>query len=226
MLYYWQPVILPLKLSTLSAATLPSYLRQEVKHISFNCRNNVCGQSHILSYGIWWHHMFNGCVIVTSALQLAAAQVVTIITPARWHLHQYSATLDISWGTGSVLTQRGYSNMLNHKHRSLHVTWTFSPQSRIFVKLTSFENWRRARMLSAENSCRKSLLQRTCRSFSVCFSDLDRLQNKNKREKQYKFCEVSSHILLQSRYTLKTTFTVFQKIFTEFAFFKSWMNTS
>lgn len=74
----------------------------------------------ILWYGIWSRHTFNSCVIVTSAMQFFTAQVVNIISSEWWHLQQYSTTLNISWDTDSVLTQRVHAYMLNYKHHSLH----------------------------------------------------------------------------------------------------------
>lgn len=99
------------------------------------------------------------------------------------------------------------------------VTWTFSPPSRIFVSLISFENWKAHRVWKPPSE------NWSYPSFLVCSSDLGRLQNKTWTEKQCKFCDISEYILLKSGYILKNNFhSVFQKYFKDFAFFKSGIN--
>ena len=148
----------------------------------------------ILWYGIWSRHTFNSCVIVTSAMQFSTAQVVNIISSEWWHLQQYSTTLNISWDTDSVLTQRGYANMLNYKHCSVynvlpgHFLLKAGSLLNLLVLRNEEELVRRVWKRPSENWC-------YC-SFLVCSSDVGRLQNKNKIEKWCKFCEISAHILL------------------------------
>lgn len=108
MMNYWHSVIL-LKLSTLSGAALPSYLRQEVKYISLNCRIMLVARV-ILRLGIWSRHTFNSSVIVTSAMQSSATQEVSIISSE-------SSALSSNWDT--ALAWKGCAHLLNCKHSSL-----------------------------------------------------------------------------------------------------------
>lgn len=177
----------------------------------------------ILWFGIWSRHTFNSCVIVTSAMQFSTAQVVNIISSEWWHLPQYGTTLNISWDTDSVLTQRGCANMLNYKHRSLHNVFL----GHFLLKAGSLLN---LFVLRAEEELVHKVWKPPSEnwiycSFLLCYCDLGRLSKQKQNWKPVHILQdISTHIIvvwIDPQNSFHWNPLCFWQLFLQLAFFKN-----